>query len=84
MYLKGAGVEQDYREAVKWYGKAAEQNVPAAQFGLGLLYLTGNGTEQDEAKGRKWIAKAAEQGLEEARDMLKLLDDLFPKQNGED
>ncbi|MCD8062801.1 MAG: hypothetical protein LUE13_10790 [Akkermansiaceae bacterium] len=35
-------------------------------------------------EGGKWIAKAAEQGLEGARDMLKLLDDLLPKQNGED
>src|SRR5512133_478458 len=35
-YDQGAGVSKDQVEAVKWYRKAAEQNVAAAQYNLGL------------------------------------------------
>ncbi len=32
MYDFGAGVPRDYKEAVKWYRKAAEQGVPPCQY----------------------------------------------------
>ncbi|MDR2642017.1 MAG: hypothetical protein LBC74_04410 [Planctomycetaceae bacterium] len=63
-YLRGYGVEQDSKEAVKWYRKAAEQNYAEAQFNLGRCYYYGDGVEQDSKEAIKWWRKAAEQGYE--------------------
>ena len=35
-YYKGEGVAKDQAEAVKWYRKAAEQNLAKAQYSLGV------------------------------------------------
>ena len=37
MYYKGEGVIKDYKEAVKWFTKAAEQGFAMAQFTLGVM-----------------------------------------------
>jgi TPR repeat protein len=37
MYGRGQGVQQDYREAAKWYKKAAEGGNAAGQHGLGVM-----------------------------------------------
>src|SRR3954463_716564 len=39
MYSGGEGVPQDDAKAVKWYRKAAEQGLAAAQNNLGTMYL---------------------------------------------
>lgn len=57
MYAEGAGVPQNYDEAMKWYRKAAEQGEAFAQSNLGFMYENGKGVPQnyDEAmvpKGR--------------------------------
>ena len=31
-------VEQDYKEALKWFRKAAEQDYSRAQYALGIIY----------------------------------------------
>ncbi len=36
-----------YAEAVRWYGRAAEQGNTSAQFNLGLMYGKGQGVPQD-------------------------------------
>ena len=41
MYANGQGMQKD----VKWYGKAAEQDHPPAQFFLGFMYVKGRGGE---------------------------------------
>jgi len=61
------GVEKDYSEALLWYGMAAEQNLPQAQYNLGLLYAKGLGTEKRPAVAFEKIKQAAEQGLAEAQ-----------------
>ncbi|WP_415668886.1 tetratricopeptide repeat protein, partial [Vibrio rarus] len=43
MYNTGEGVLQDYKLAVKWYTKAAEQGVAEAQYNLALMYYNGQG-----------------------------------------
>lgn len=43
LYDKGEGVLQDFRQAVVWYTKAAEQDNEAAQFFLGEKYFMGEG-----------------------------------------
>ena len=38
---------QDYKQAVYWYTKAAEQGFAAAQFNLELSYSPGDGEDRD-------------------------------------
>src|SRR6266481_5266799 len=61
------GVAKDEAEAVKWFRKAAEQNVADAQFSLGVCYANGQGVAKDEAEAVKWYRKAAEQNVADAQ-----------------
>ncbi len=74
MYENGEGVPQDYKEAVKWYRKAAEQGYAKAQYHLGFILLMKNsaneGVEQDGVEAVKWYRKAAEQGNAKAQNFL--------------
>jgi TPR repeat protein len=54
-------------EAVKWYRKAAEQNVAEAQYNLGVCYDKGQGVAKDLVEAVKWWRKAAEQNHAEAQ-----------------
>ena len=62
MYAEGKGVEQNFKEAFKWYQKAADQGRAKAQNILGSMYAEGKGVEQDLKKALKCYQKAAEQG----------------------
>ncbi len=70
MYLEGRPVAvatKNYREAVKWFRKAAEQGFGKAQWGLSVMYHEGKGVTQDYAEAMQWLRKAAEQGLGDAQ-----------------
>src|SRR5438874_2938822 len=69
-YDKGEGVAKDQAEAVKWYRKAAEQNLAAAQYNLGLRYAHGEGVAKDQVEAVKWYRKAAEQNYAAAQENL--------------
>ena len=62
MYYKGQGVEQDFKEAVKWWQKAADQGFASAQNGLGLIYDNGNGVPEDDVQAYAWYNIAAANG----------------------
>ena len=62
LYESGEGVEQNWREAVKWYRKAAELELSRAQCNLAWCYEHGKGVEQDLAEAVAWYRKAADQG----------------------
>jgi TPR repeat protein len=62
MYYVGKGVVQDYKQAVKWCAKAAEQGNAKAQGSLGAMYYLGEGVVRDYKQAVKWLTKAAEQG----------------------
>jgi TPR repeat protein len=67
-FLSGTlGVAKDETEAVKWFRKAAEQNVADAQCNLGVGYANGQGVTEDDAESVKWFRKAAEQNLADAQ-----------------
>jgi len=70
MYDDGEGVPRDYKEAVKWYRKAAEQGYFKAQHNLGVMYAIGNGVPQDDKLAVKWYRKGAEQGSPNSQHML--------------
>jgi|TARA_B110000046_G_C12821240_1_gene325511 TPR repeat protein len=61
IYDAGQSTPQDYKQALYWYAKAAEQNNVEAQTNLGFMYDTGEGIPQDYKQALKWYTKAAEQ-----------------------
>ena len=50
-------------EAVKWFRKAAEKNIPEDQFNLALHYEKGESVPKDSGEAVKWYRKAAEQNV---------------------
>jgi len=61
-YDKGNGVGVDYREAVRWYRKAADQGYARSQYFLGHAYDKGKGVDEDKREALRWWRKAADQG----------------------
>ena len=59
MYLQGLGATQDYKTAIKFYTKAAEQGSARAQFNLGMMYYKGQGLSQDYTRANMWWNIAA-------------------------
>ena len=69
MYDKGRGVSQDYKEAMKWSCKAAEQGNASSQEFLGItIYGLGNGVPQDYVESYAWLNISAAQGSKNASD----------------
>ena len=66
-------MEQDYKEAMKWYQKAAAQGNAIAQKNIGYLYDQGKGVEQDYEEAMKWYQKAADQGNASAQNNIGAL-----------
>ena len=67
MYFKGQETSQDYKEALKWFLRAAEQGVPEAQHNLGFMYSEGKGVSQNYTEALKWFEKAAKQNNPKAQ-----------------
>ena len=61
------GVIKDDVEAVKWYRKAADQEIPLSQYALAGCYAKGKGVAKDFVEAVKCYRKAAEQGYDEAQ-----------------
>ena len=60
-------MDQNDLEAFQWYGKAAVQHFPDAEYNLGVMYAQGKGTRQDFDEAIKWIRRAAMHQLPEAQ-----------------
>ncbi|MDE5832523.1 MAG: sel1 repeat family protein [Desulfovibrio sp.] len=43
LYEHGLGVARNYKEALKWYRKAAKCGHPYAQYNLAVMYESGGG-----------------------------------------
>ncbi|MEI6709304.1 MAG: tetratricopeptide repeat protein, partial [Methylococcales bacterium] len=71
MYMDGAGVAQDYNQAVFWFNKAAEQGDADGQYQLGFMYYYGKGVTQDYNQAVILFRKAAQQGNANAIAALK-------------
>ena len=50
--------------------RAAERNVPEAQYNLGLAYELGRGLSKDETLAIKWYRAAVEAGIESVAERL--------------
>ena len=66
-FNQGRGVQQDDREAAKWFQIAAEQGYIRAQFNLGNMFADGRGVTQDSPEAIKWLRLAARGGYTEAQ-----------------
>lgn len=52
----------NYRKAIQWFEKDAQNGYADAQNRLGVRYFKGEGVEKDFKEAFKWFIKAAEQG----------------------
>ncbi len=79
LYLDGSGVEQDARQAARWFNLAAEKGHHPAQAVLGHLLMTGQGVPRQRARGLMWLTLARE-----AADPVKdaWIEDLYAKAFG--
>ena len=57
-----ASTEKDYKTAISWFKKSAEQGFGVAQEYLAYMYAGGIGVPKDFNQGFYWMQKAAEQG----------------------
>ncbi|CBZ02792.1 hypothetical protein FDB72_02750 [Clostridium botulinum] len=58
MYCK----EQNYKEAMYWYKKAAEKGNSTSMNKIGVMYYEGKGVEQDYQKAMYWYKKSSQEG----------------------
>ena len=70
LYDKGAGVEQNYTQALAWYQKAAALGDPVAHNNIGVMHFAGFGVPRDLDEARKWFLSAADLGSPGAMDNL--------------
>ena len=73
MYYNGHGVEQDFKEAFKWWQKAADQRFAIAQYNLGVMYYNGHGVEQNNVTAYAWLNIAAANGDQNAKNGKSVL-----------
>ena len=66
MTLHGNGMEQSATQAIDWFRKAAEQELPDAQYSLARALLNGEGVEKDLLEAEKWYRAASENEIVEA------------------
>lgn len=78
LYADGRGVPTDYKKALKWYKRAAEnkflsyeKEVYQAQYMLGILYEEGLGVLQNFIKAHMWFNISASSGSVTAADARK-------------
>jgi TPR repeat protein len=70
LYEKGAGVEQNNGEALRWYQRAAAAGDLTATNNIGFLYFAGQGVERNIAEALRWFVRAAELGSTGAMDNI--------------
>ena len=56
-YYNGVGVVKDFKKAIYWYTKAADQGYADAQFNIGVCYELGHGVNEDFGKAIYWYNK---------------------------
>lgn len=74
MYYHGEGIEPDHQQALELLRRSAAQDIPEAQYLVGLFYteqVPDTPVDLDEA--RMWLQRAADRGDREAREELAKL-----------
>lgn len=73
MYQEGRGTGKDPKEALKWYQRAAERGLVAAQYNLAGMYKKGEGAAANDALAIQWYETAALHGDADAQTALGIL-----------
>ena len=82
MYHDGnESVVKDGEKARDWLTRAAEKNVPEAEYKLGMMHANGDGVPQDMEKAGQYLQRASAHGVDEAKDALSKLPPLPNYQN---
>lgn len=74
-------LKRDYKEALTWFRKAAEQGEQDAQYHLGLMYEAGAGVSADPNEALRWFRLSAAQGFADARKKVDQYAKLLPPQH---
>lgn len=62
LYRDGRGTGRDYKEAMRWFRKAADRGSGNAMSAIGYLYGKGWGVPRDDEAKLSWYKKSAETG----------------------
>jgi TPR repeat protein len=71
--IKKRPSEPIYKEALRWFRKAAEVGDPQAQLNLGIVYMNGHGVARNDEEAARWWILSAEQGNVKAQNNLGYL-----------
>ena len=80
-YDRGLGVQQDHREAFKWFLIAARNNSPYAQYNVGIMYYKGLGVKKNYNAAVRWLKFAAGNGHKNAAISLRIIQGKSNDQN---
>ena len=69
----GLGVVPDYKIALKWLNRSAEQGDTFSQYHLSRLYYLGNGVPEDKVYAHMWANLASSSGFGMAQQLRQLL-----------
>lgn len=72
-YYNGTGMDEDKKEAFKWFEKAADQGYEDALYYLGCMYLEGTVVGKDDKKAFNMFQKMAENGHVESQCKLGIM-----------
>ena len=73
LYYSGYGVKKNYKEAFKYFRKAAEQNLADSRYMLGLMYHQGQGVPMDYKFAKYWYLLSAKQGYANSQFMYAFM-----------
>lgn len=70
-YERGVlGAPKNLDEALKWYRRAADQNMAEAEIKIANFYLTGTGVPRDLKMANEWLLRASDHGSAKADNFL--------------
>ena len=72
-YATAKEIARNYKEASKWYRKAAEQGNEDAQYNLGVMYGEGKGVTQDQKIAHMWFNIAAANEIPRAAELRDIM-----------
>ncbi len=58
IYDDGLLIPHDFKKALKWYEKSAQNNYEQAQFTMGYFYCRGIGVEKNSKLANEWLLKS--------------------------
>ena len=73
VYLRGAGVKRDLRQAFHWMDLAARNGDVPAMLKVGVLHLMGASGRVDLSQAKQWLYQAAQKGNKLALQVLQEL-----------